>query len=286
VVGFGISDRKGNLLELSVMVANAVPSDNMIAYTLLYEIENVLREMIVASFEHKYGPTWYKGHLPGDALEKYRKGIAYERSAKWTALIPHHPIYYVEFADLRIIIQLRDNWEPTFQGIFARKEILDGTLAELEFTRNKVAHNRKVSRQDVTIARSAHTKLRESIGASRFDDLLRQTTQARDIPERLTSLGVEAKIAFDRCCSVDAVPELVVWSYISSQWWFDDSYLGHPIEEIRSLFDKLQEYGRLDRRRGAGYRIEEWVRTNMSADRFKRVTREFDALRDSWRADG
>jgi hypothetical protein len=69
----------------------AAPEENMAAFCLLYEIESALRELIIEELTSLAGSRWYKQRLPGDALEKYREAKKFEKSVKWSQLVPHHP---------------------------------------------------------------------------------------------------------------------------------------------------------------------------------------------------
>ena len=131
----------------------AVPEQNTAIFKYLFAIENGLRELIISSLATAAGPRWYRSRLPGDVLDKYRQGATIERSTSWTQLVPHHPMYYVDFADLRKILERDDNWRDSFEVIFKRRDLLASTLSELEFIRNKIAHNRKATLQDLRIAR-------------------------------------------------------------------------------------------------------------------------------------
>ena len=195
-----------------------VPKENIEIYCYIYRIETALREFIIESLIAVDGSRWYKKRLPGDVLEKYREGIEFEKSAKWSQLVPHHPIYYIDFPDLKKIIEREDNWKDVFKGIFSRKDILSSTLAELEFIRNKIAHNRKATNVDVEIARAAYEKLSECIGGSYFDQLSAKCTCAMDISERLSELQGECKRTFRICKGCEQLGNVDIWESIRDKW--------------------------------------------------------------------
>ena len=120
--------------------------NNLEAYKLLHFIENMLRVIIVNNLS-SIDPFWYKTRLPGDIYSKYKDGRKITRSNKWCRQIFHHPIYYVDFPDLKKIISSQNNWDDVFKQYFNKKEILIGYLESLEFTRNNIAHNRLVNDQ-------------------------------------------------------------------------------------------------------------------------------------------
>lgn len=255
-----------------------VPKENIEIYCYIYRIETALREFIIESLIAVDGSRWYKKRLPGDVLEKYREGIEFEKSAKWSQLVPHHPIYYIDFPDLKKIIEREDNWKDVFKGIFSRKDILSSTLAELEFIRNKIAHNRKATNVDVEIARAAYEKLSECIGGSYFDQLSAKCTCAMDISERLSELQGECKRTFRICKGCEQLGNVDIWESIRDKWWFDESYLRHELEAIIGYFGMIERYFALPRSRGSGHKIESWVKSSGIEEKYASAQIEFGAI--------
>jgi len=129
----------------------------------MYAIENGIRELIIELLSKLDGPLWYKHRLPSDVLEKYREGIELPRRTKSINLIPHHPIYYADFPDLRKIIERQDNWKDAFSTVFVRKDLISATLSELEPAHNALAHNRKLAEQDVILLEAASAKIASAV---------------------------------------------------------------------------------------------------------------------------
>jgi hypothetical protein len=50
------------------------PEENIEIFTILYQIEIALRELIIEVLGNSEGQQWYKKCLPGDILDKYREG--------------------------------------------------------------------------------------------------------------------------------------------------------------------------------------------------------------------
>jgi len=258
-----------------------VPEENIEIYCYLYSIETALRELIIESLKAVDGSRWYKRRLPGDVLEKYRKGIEFERSAKWSQLVPHHPIYYIDFPDLKKIMECEDNWKDAFKPIFSRKDILSSTLAELEFIRNKIAHNRKATSKDVEIVRGAHAKLSESVGKNYFRELSARCTCSKDISERLSELQRECERIFCICKNYERLEKLEIWESICAEWWFDESSLGHKLDAIIDYFGTIQTYCTLPRLRGSGHKIEAWVKSNDVEGKYASARMELSAILSS-----
>ncbi len=257
------------------MNTQQIPKENIEVYCYLYSIETALRKLIIESLREIEGSNWFKRRLPVDVLEKYRKGVEFEKSIKWHQLVPHHPIYYIDFTDLKKIIEREDNWRDAFKPIFSRKDILGSTLSELEFIRNKIAHNRKASCGDVEIVRAAYSKLSDSIGKNRFDDLSAKCTCALDISERLGELQKECEMTFCRCKDCERLGHIDVWKTVCDEWWFDESYLGHKLDGIVSYFTAIEEYFVLPRTRGSGYKIESWFKSKDIESKYTNARIEF-----------
>jgi len=254
------------------------PQENIEIFTMLFCVETAIRELIIEELSKVEGPRWYKRCLPGDVLDKYRKDWKAEKSIQWTRCIPHHPIYYVDFPDLKKIIERDDNWKKAFERIFSRKDILSSTLSELEPIRNKIAHNRKTSREDVEIVKGAYSKLSTAIGSDDLERLSMRCTLGEDIPKRLAQLQMEAKSALLFCQELKSLDTLKVWDSIHNEWWFDESYLGEKLDKIIEFFHALEEYSHLPRLRGSGHKIEAWVKNSGIEMKYAEAQKQFDAI--------
>ena len=237
----------------------SIPTTNLEAYQLLYSIENVLRELIIECLSSLAGPRWYIQRLPGDSLTKYREAKSMEKKIKWTRLIPHHPVYYLDFPDLKKIISSKNNWKDAFEHIFSRQDLLDAHLSEIEGTRNNLAHNREISPEELHILENTKEKLIAALGTQRFELLMSRCTQGCDLRQTLSFLADEAKEAFGICNSFAPPLDLVRWQAVKSAWWFDETYLSVPLSPINSYFQILEEYARFPRRVGSGYKLEQWL---------------------------
>jgi len=262
------------------MYNDVVPEENLEIYKLLYKIEVGLREFIIELLEAQCGSRWWKQRLPPDVLKVYRKGREYVRNIRWCQLVPHHPIYYIEFPDLKKVIQRSDNWREVFKSVFVREEVLIGTLTELEPIRNKIAHNRKATTADWRIVEGAYHKIAAAIGDERFSELVARCTLAKDLPQRLLQLREEATLACTCCRECRPLGALEAWHGTRESWWFDPEYLGHQLDAINEYFETLDAYRQLPRSRGSGYRIEAWVRSEDVERKGFRATKQLSALLD------
>jgi len=265
-------------MEASFPQANFIPKQNLEVYSYLFLLENAVRELIINLLQAKYGERWYKKRLPPDILDKFRKTMDYERSIKWIQLIPHHPIYYLDFPDLKKIIERNDNWKEIFEDLFGRrKEVIISIFSELEPIRNKVAHNRKTGEMDLLIVKEAYGKLSEVIGSKKMIELSKKITSIDNISEQLVALRKEADVAFTTCMHLKPV-SLRIWKSIFDKWWFDETYLGHHLDAIFDYFSIIDQYMNLSRRRGEGHIIESWVKANSIELKYSKAKDEFAGL--------
>ena len=116
--------------------------DSVAAYELLFELENVLRELVIHRMSEECGSQWFKQRLPGQLRQTADDGKHYEGSQPWRTCRIYYPIYYLDFQDLKAIIDQRNNWTDVFAQDFHRKDLCISTLPAVEPTRNRVAHTR------------------------------------------------------------------------------------------------------------------------------------------------
>jgi len=260
------------------MSENLVPKENIKAYSFIYCIENLLRELIIDELEKFGGSKWYKTYLPADVLEKYRNGIYLEKNIKWVQLVPCHPIYYIDFPDLKKIILRRDCWKNVFKNIFNREDIVKGIFAEIDNIRNRIAHNRKVANEDVVITKKSYEEIKNCIGGFRFQELIAKCTCESSILEKLTKLEDKSNKLYQICKTFKPLEDFNYWEEISNRWWFDEVYLGCEIKDIIKFFKTLEEYKKLPRLRGKGHKIESWVSNRDIDFKYNKARKEFSAL--------
>lgn len=239
-----------------------VSQTNIDVYCLLYCIEVGVRELIIEEMTRHFRGRWWKQRLPSDVKQKYQNARDTEQRTPWTQLVPHHPLYYVDFPDLQKIIARQDNWKDVFEDVFGRRDIVSSTLRELEPIRNKIAHNRKATPKDLEVVKGSMAKVAQAVGQSRFAELVRKCTIAEDIPALLDKIAREAEAAFESCQAYKELPPRRTWDKVESEWWFDEEYLGSPVARLRDLFEMFATYEQLSRSRGSGHKIEAWVKTS------------------------
>lgn len=260
------------------------PPENVEIYRLLFSLETMLRELVIDSLHRAFGPRWYLDHLPPDCKEHFRGGIDRDRQTKWTANVPHHPVYYLTFPDLRAIIEARENWNVAFSNVFPKnKDLVTTDLQELEFIRNKVAHNRRATVSDLTIVEAAFEKLCNEVGQERAVILAERYTIDDRIPEHLLELRREGDIAIALSNRGQHLKRLERWDEAhAAWWWFDEAYLGRSLKRITSFFDTMAEYCAeakdLDRDRAKARGTDAALASSHAAARS-----DLTAILESWR---
>jgi hypothetical protein len=200
----------------------SVPDANRRVFEALFAIEAGLRELIIETLCADLGEQWFKS-LPQDIKDKCNRGRLAEQSANWTTYVDHHPLYYADFPDLGKIINSK--WNPHFKALFSDKDVLLASMRALEPTRNKVAHNRKVTDTDRSQVDTVLLSLQASIGAARFQSLVNRCTTAPDLGAVLAQLRSELDLAIATLESVAEPHPLTVWPQVRGTWWFDVEFL-------------------------------------------------------------
>lgn len=260
----------------------SICNDNIQAYKYIHVIENGLREFIIERMTLKYGALWYKSHLTTNALDNYKKGITYERNIKWNDLIPHHPLYYIDFTNIKEIIEKKDNWNGVFKEVFKRSDIICTSLSEIEYIRNKVAHNRKISENELISLHSVYLKIESYIGEGNLKRLSLRCTTINNIKDSLLELRSTMKSLYEICIQCKTITITDNWTDTIQSWWFDESYLIKEINEIREFYNIIYKYQQVHRSRGDGYKIEKWITSNNLIQIYNMAEEEFcEILRGS-----
>lgn len=251
--------------------------NNITAYELLYKLEVGLREFLIDTLGRE-DQKWWKQRLPPDVLDKLKEGREKERKIKWVELMPHHPIYYIDFPDLKKIIEIKDNWRDAFQVHFGDKDVFCGGLRELEPIRNKIAHSRRVSENEVHMLKGNIAKFESAIGKERWDKLILWQTVEPSISEKLVQLKEYSSSAFQKMNKCTSIENSDSWRKLTENWWFDSDYLCQDLTAITQLQELAREYLLLPRHRGSGHIIENWVKQNLAQEHYDEMIKIFDTL--------
>lgn len=102
------------------------------AYNLLYLFENELRTLVSTQFSLA---DWWKQGL---TLDLYEKAVRNDMTLDFFTL-----------GDLFKLITAENNWEKIFKGIFVNKSYIQDKVSVILRVRNKIAHSREVSYEEL-----------------------------------------------------------------------------------------------------------------------------------------
>ena len=140
---------------------------------------------------------------------------------KWTELLPHHPLYYLDFPDLKKIIDRKDNWEEYFIKYFTDKDVFISLLRELEPIRNKIAHHRLITNSDIMVLQAVYTAINNALGNQKTIDLVIKQTYIKNITTQFESLRKLVQECYLRCKKIKVLPSIEQWITLKHSWWFD-----------------------------------------------------------------
>jgi hypothetical protein len=135
ITGMGIEALK----EPSVLEQEVIVMSN--AYSMLYQLENSLRIFVEKKLRDSFGNSWWER---GVSQREIREGAERKKAVEPESNLSL--INYTEFDDLRRIIT--NNWE-IFRDTFQTQTGIVSRLEELEPMRNKIAHSRLLSNEDL-----------------------------------------------------------------------------------------------------------------------------------------
>jgi len=126
--GFGLPQ---NLVEEANRMADIYPD--------LYQLENLVRYVIMSVLEEKYTTEWWENRrvVSKNIADNVEERKHFEKKNRWVAKRGTHNIFYTTFGELARIINLNTK---DFKKIFADLEI-EAELRKLEPLRNIIAHN-------------------------------------------------------------------------------------------------------------------------------------------------
>lgn len=254
----------------------SLPAKNAEVLSNLFLLEVALRELVIEELQRTAGAAWVRQRLPKDVRGKMNKGRAAERSQPWQRQVDHHPIYYTDFPDLGKLIE--QNWKTCFQDLFRKKLVLRRMVDDVQLARNQAAHNRTCTSEDVRCSALALRALSQTIGESRFRELVSRRTQELSLPDKLRSLTAEIRNADMAMSALEPYPDtpilrsvsLVVVSQsdsrlassrdVTAAWWFDEDYLGVALDGVTEFVRMAVGYVELPHKRGSGPELDKWKR--------------------------
>lgn len=108
------------------------------AYLASFCVENSARELVAERLAENHGAEWWEACVPSAIRIRVESRRQKEGVDRWHAARGASEIHYVDFGDLKDIIQA--NWVD-FSDLFPDQNWVVGRLGELEASRNIIAHS-------------------------------------------------------------------------------------------------------------------------------------------------
>lgn len=136
-------------VDLLAPVSDAVRSGSLFmqrSYRLLFVLENLVREFVREVLEEIDKDDWFDKRASRDMKKKVEDRKTTESKNNWHTGRNAHPIYYLDFGDLSLLIQ--NHWEA-FKGLLPTQSWAVSRLNDAERSRNVIAHTNLLSDEEV-----------------------------------------------------------------------------------------------------------------------------------------
>jgi hypothetical protein len=143
----------------SPRVPTNAPDCHAVSAAFFYTIENRLREIIVEALG-AVDRTWWQTRVPSTYIGEAESRRTAELKSATTPTRGAHPIMFLSLGELFEIVLTRENWDQVFAVRVRRTpDVVRTASRDLLAVRNKIAHDRPVSEDDVELARNAAQRL-------------------------------------------------------------------------------------------------------------------------------
>lgn len=116
-------------------------------YRLLFILENVVREFVHDVLEEKDGADWFEKRANAQVKKKVTDRKEKEQRNQWHTGRNSHPVNYIDFGDLALLIQT--HWSE-FKDLLPSQAWAVSRLNDAERSRNVIAHTNVLSDEEVT----------------------------------------------------------------------------------------------------------------------------------------
>ena len=110
-------------------------------YRMLYVFENLVREFISNTFTDEDGEDWFDKRANVAMKKKLTSRKADEVSNQWHTGRNEHPLFYMDFGDLALLII--NHW-GVFSDFFPDQAWVASRVKDSERTRNVIAHTNEL----------------------------------------------------------------------------------------------------------------------------------------------
>lgn len=134
--------------QLTLVYSSCGRSRNLETFPFFFDLENVVRELIIKVMLSHYGAEWWEqAGIDNNLKNKANNSQNNERNNPLHDYFEFHPIFYLDLKDLKKIIEDEDNKysnDPPFASIFEnydRVNVID-KIGEARELRNRVMHGK------------------------------------------------------------------------------------------------------------------------------------------------
>jgi Swt1-like HEPN len=125
----------------------------------LFRIENRLREVVAEALSQVEG-TWWPSRFPAALVREADQRRQSEAESPAPISFDLHPLAFLDLGELVDVILEEANWEQVFKVRFGlSRDAFSQAMTAVTAVRNKVAHNRPVGANDLTVLRLAVQRL-------------------------------------------------------------------------------------------------------------------------------
>lgn len=132
-------------IDLLAPVSNTVREGSLYmqrCYRLLFVLENVVREFIADVLAEIEGDDWFDKRATVPMKRKVAERKATETRNQWHTGRNQHPLYYLDFGDLALLLQ--NHWSD-FKDLLPDQAWALSRIQDAERSRNVIAHTNVLS---------------------------------------------------------------------------------------------------------------------------------------------
>lgn len=144
----GDAQERGDI-DLMAPVSESIRSGSLYmqrCYRLLFVLENVVREFVREVLEELDQEQWFENRASLAMKKKVEDRKTTEAKNQWHTGRNAHPIYYLDFGDLALLIQ--SHWND-FKDLLPTQSWAVSRLQDAERSRNVIAHTNVLSDEEV-----------------------------------------------------------------------------------------------------------------------------------------
>lgn len=114
-------------------------------YRMLYIFENLVREYIDNTFTEIDGANWFDSRSNRDMKRKLETRTRDEQKNQWHTGRNQHPLFYMDFSDLALLII--NHWSE-FKDFFPDQAWVTSRISDTERSRNVIAHTNELPAEE------------------------------------------------------------------------------------------------------------------------------------------